>query len=206
MRMLSTSILLSLMLVGCSSPTISYYKLSSEPIPVMAGADNKMQLMVGPVSVPGGMDRPQLVVQSGGNESQVFEYRRWSGSLKSEIARVIGASLARDLGAPNVWNFAESTQTNFDYQIFIDVQNLESNPGDSVLVDVLWTIKPGSSKSMSTDQNTNSSSVSGLNSKTKMGRSLVRESVAGSSFDALVAAQSRAFSKVGMEIAQSIRN
>ena len=206
MRMLSASVLLGLMLVGCSSPTTSYYKLSSEPIPVMTETDNKIRLMVGPVSVPGGMDRPQLVVQSSGNEAQVFEYNRWSGSLKSEIARVIGASLARDLGTPNVWNFAESTQTNFDYQIFIDVQNLESNPGDSVLVDVLWTIKPGNSKRKPTDKNTNSSSVSGMNSKTKMGRSLVRESVAGTSVDALVAAQSRAFSKVGMEITQSIRD
>lgn len=205
MRSLATSLVMALVLMGCSSPKTSYYKLSSEPIPAMTGMTNKIRLMVGPVSIPVRMDRPQLVVQTSSNEVQIYEYQRWAGSLKSDIAQVVGASVGRDLGTPNVWNFAESTQTNFDYQILLDVQNLESNPDSGVIVDVLWTIKPTSDKSGATVKSANPKVDAGVQPQIMMGRSLVREATSGPGLDALVAAQSRAFAKVGGEIAQSLR-
>lgn len=205
MRSLVTSIAFALVLVGCSSPKTSYYKLSSEPIPATIEAGNKMRLMVGPVSVPLRMDRPQLVVQSSSNEVQVYANQRWAGSLKSDIARVVGASLGRDLGTPNVWSFAESTQTNFDYQILLDVQNIESTPDSGVVVDVLWTIKPVSDKNTSSVKNGNPSQGALSQPQNVMGRSLVREATSGPGLEALIAAQSRAFTKVGGEIAQAMR-
>jgi uncharacterized lipoprotein YmbA len=165
----------------------------------------KMRLMVGPVSVPLGMDRPQLVLQSGGNEVQIYEYQRWAGSLKSDIARVVGAGLARDIGTPNVWNFAESTQTNFDFQILLDVQNIEMNRDSGVMIDVLWTIEPASDKNSPSVKNSNTNPDTVVKPQIMMGRSLVREATSGPGLEALVAAQSRAFAKVGGEIAQSMR-
>ncbi len=207
MKVLGTALLLGLALVsaGCTSPQSTYYKLSSEPIPVMTEAGNKMRLMVGPVSVPARLDRPQLVIQSGNNEVQVYEYRRWAGSLKGDIARVMGASLARDLGTPNVWSFSESMQTDFDYQVLIDVQTLESNPDHGVIVDVLWTIKPANMQSKVAGSNAKFSSGATMQPKVIMGRSLVREATTGPGFDALLAAQSRAFAKVAAEITPAIR-
>lgn len=205
MKSFLTSLAIALVLMGCSSPKTSYYKMSSEPIPMMLEPGGKMRLMVGPVSVPARMDRPQLVVQGGGNEVQIYEYQRWAGSLKSDIARVVGASLARDLGTPNVWSFSESTQTNFDYQILLDVQNIESNPDSGVVVDVLWTIKQTVNKNKVAVNNANSHLDTAPKPQTIMGRSLVREVSSGPGLDALVAAQSRAFAKVGGEIAQSMR-
>jgi uncharacterized lipoprotein YmbA len=150
------------------------------------------------------MDRPQLVVQTSSSELQVYEYQRWAGSLKSDIGRVVGASLARDLVTPNVWNFAESTQTNFDYQILLDVQNVESSSDSGIVVDVLWTIKPIGDKNVAVVKNPNPNGDAAVKSRTMMGRSLVREPTSGPGLDALVAAQSRAFAKVGTEIAQSL--
>jgi len=205
MRSLLTSLLLALILVGCSSPKTSYYKMSSAPIPTMSEADGKIRLMVGPVSVPERMDRPQLVVQSSGNEVQIYEYQRWAGSLKGDIARVVSASLARDLGTPNVWSFSDSTSTNFDYQILLDVQNIESSLDSGVVVDVLWTIKPASDKNKALVKNANPNSDTAPKSQTIMGRSLVSEATSGPGLDALVAAQSKAFARVGGEITQSMR-
>lgn len=205
MRSLITSLVVALALIGCSSPKTAYYKMSSDPVPVMKESLGKMRLMVGPVSVPLGMDRPQLVVQGSGNEVQVYEYQRWAGSLKSDIARVVGASLARDLSTPNVWNFAESTQTNFDFQILLDVQNIEMNRDSGVMIDVLWTIKPASDKNSLSVKNPNMNPDPVVKSQIMMGRSLVREATSGPGLEALVAAQSRAFAKVGGEIAQSMR-
>ena len=202
MRIFLISVILSIGLLACTSPQTSYYTLSAAPVVQAAPGAKEMRVMVGPVSLPDAIDQPQLVVQSGNNEIQVYEYHRWAGSLKSDIGRVISANVARELGISNIWNFSQSTQTNFDYQIFIDVQNLESKLGDSVVVDVLWTIKPINSKNAGADKSAPSSAS--LKPKILMGRSLVREPVMGSSIEALVAAQSRAFSKVGIEISQAI--
>ena len=204
MRLFVTALLVASVLLGCSSPKTVYYKLNSDPIPIMTDASAKIRVMVGPVSIPLRMDRPQLVVQTSSNEVQVYEYQRWAGSLKSDIARVVGASLARDLVTPNVWNFAESTQTNFDYQILLDVQNVESSSDSGIVVDVLWTIKPIGDKNVAVVKNPNPIGNAAVKSRMMMGRSLVREPTSCPGIDALLAAQSRAFAKVGTEIAQSL--
>lgn len=203
MRLLFSTTLLAMLLVACSSPKTAYYTLDAQPIQPVATGTKEMRVMVGPVTLPSMLDQPQIVIQGNGNEVQIHEYHRWAGSLKSDVGRVIAANLARDLGATNVWNFAQSTQTNFDYQVFIDVQNLQSKPDDSVLVDVLWTIKPSASKGKSDDKNAKMDA--GIKTKPFMGRSLVREPITGSGVDSIVAAQSRAFAKVSQEIAQAIR-
>ena len=189
MRLLLTSALLMLVLSGCSSPKTTYYTLDADPIPP-TGTKNT-RVMVGPVSLPELIDQPQMVVLGSDNQVQVYEYDRWAGSLKSDVGRVIASNLARDLDTSNVWNFAQSTQTNFDYQVLVDVQNLQSKPGEGVLVDVLWTIKPVLAKTKS---------------QPLMGRSLIREPVTGSGVDALVKAQTQAFNKVSQEIARSVPN
>lgn len=203
MRLLLTSAFLIVLLNGCSSPKTTYYTLHADPIPpALAGAKNT-RVMVGPVSLPEMIDQPQIVALGSDNQMQVYEYNRWAGSLKSDIGRVIAANLARDLGTSNVWNFAQSTQTNFDYQVLVDVQNLQSKSDDSVLVDVLWTIKPANAKNKPVEKNANADS--GLKTTSLMGRSLVREPVTGSGINALVEAQTRAFVKVSHEIAQAVK-
>jgi uncharacterized lipoprotein YmbA len=197
MRLILSSLVVFLSLLGCSSPKTAYYKLNAEPIPSMSSATNKARIMVGPINVPARMDRPQLVTQATGSEVEVYEYHRWAGSLKGDVGRVISSSLARNLGAPNVWNFSQSTQSQFDYQVLIDVQSLESAQGGDVVVDVLWTIKPAMLAGK-----TQSHATAKCIPQELMGRSLVREPVSGSGFDALLNAQSRAFSKVGDEIAK----
>lgn len=208
MRLIFSSIFLILLLLGCSSPKNSYYRMSSNPISGAPVANSKLRIMVGPVNIPASLDRPQLVTQSGANEVQVHEYHRWAGTLKGDIGQVVTSKLAQDLGASDVWSFSQSTQSQFDYQILVDVQNLDNSDKGNVVLDVLWTIKPSpqvdaieqakkTSKNF-TSPNANSQCKSGA----LTGRSVVNEAIAGSGFDALVAAQSRAFSKVGDDIAK----
>ena len=146
---------------------------------------------------------PQLVIQNANNTVQVYEYHRWANTLKGDVGDVIASNVAQVLAISNVWTFSQSTQTNFDYQVFVDVQNIDTKLGSSVVVDVLWTIKSAPTTKSSIKTSTLSTS-SGALAKPIMGRSLVQEQVTGSGFEGVVAAQSRAFSKVGQEIARSI--
>jgi len=215
MRLLLPAFFLAFLSIGCSSPKTSYYTLSAPPVVQSTTSNRPVRLMVGPVSLPDSVDQAHMVVNSSNNEIEVLKYDRWAGSLKADVSRVIAANLARELNISNIWSFSQSTQTNFDYQILIDVQNLQSKPGESVFVDVLWSIKPaaGSNSTLVKTTDIKSASIknSGLNPdigftpKAMMGRSSVHEPVTHSGIDALVAAQSRAFAKISGEISSSIR-
>jgi len=196
MRLVISSLFLVLFLLGCSSPKTAYYRMSSSPISATPTANSKLRIMVGPVNIPASLDRPQLVTQNGATDVQVHEYHRWAGTLRGDIGQVLSSRLAQDLGTSDVWSFSQSTQTQFDYQILVDVQNLDSSDKGNVVLDVLWTIKP-SSQNIANLKNNSQCKNGALT-----GRSVVSETISGSGFDALVAAQSRAFIKVGDEIAK----
>ena len=188
---------------GCSSPKPTFYSFNATPIPQVTSVAKGTRIMVGPVTLPAMVDRPQLVLQNANNTVQVYEYHRWANTLKGDVGDVIASNVAQALAISNVWNFTQSTQTNFDYQIFVDVQNIDTKLSGRVEIDVLWTIKSAPTTKPSSKAGALSSS-SGAIAKPIMGRSLVQEQVTGSGFEAVVAAQSRAFSRVGQEIARSI--
>ena len=202
MRLLLYLMPFILVLVGCASPTPSFYSFNAIPIPQAIPASKNTRIMVGPVTLPAIYDRPQLVMKNANNTVQAYEYHRWASSLKGDIADVVSSNIAITLKISNVWSFSQSMQSNFDYQVFLDVQNIESKSGEDVVVDVLWSIKPSNNLKNSAKPSANVNATTATN--VIMGRSLIMEPITEGGLNALVAAQSRAFSKVGQEIARSI--
>jgi len=174
------------MLAACSSPPKErYYTLSAAGGAAPAGT--APSVAVGPVTVPEAVDQPQFVVQAGANEVSIYEFHRWASPLKGEIARVIAANLAQDLGTTRVWSFAQTTLGKPDYQVLVDVQRFDSALGEAVTLEALWTVRPAAGGAP------------------KIGRSSVREPAGGAGFDALVAAHSRALARVSRDVAGAIR-
>lgn len=202
MRLLLCLMPIILALVGCASPKPTFYSFNATPIPQAMPAAKSTRIMVGPLTLPAIYDRPQLVIKNANNTVQAYEYHRWADSLKGNIADVVSSNIAITLKISNVWSFSQSMQSNFDYQVFLDVQNIESKAGENVVIDVLWSIKPSTNIKTSAKPSANVTATTTTN--VIMGRSLVREPITESGLNALVAAQSRAFSKVGQEIARSI--
>ena len=180
--------LAALLLAACgSSPKERYYTLTADASAPVTGT-SALSIAVGPVTVPEAVDQPQIVAQVGANQVAMYEYQRWASPLKGEIARVIAANLAQELGTPRVWSYAQATLPKRDYQVLVDVQRFDSVLGEAVTVEALWTIRP----------------AEGGNAKT--GRSSVRQATAGDGFDALAAAHSRALARVSQDIAAAIRS
>ena len=172
---------------GCgSSPKASFYTLSTgAPLrPVAAPAPYRVA--IGAVTVPDVVDRPQIVTRSGANQVTLDEFARWAEPLKSDIPRVIAASLARDLDGALVSTYPQSTTIGADCRVQIAVQRFDSAPNDAATVEVLWTVKPARGAA-------------------QPGRSGVREATGGPGYDALVAAHSRALDAVGRDIAAAVR-
>jgi hypothetical protein len=173
------------LLAGCgASAPAQFYTLSATAAP--SGRTASDAVLVGPVSVPPAVDRPQFVVQVADNRVTLDEFNRWASPLDDAIARAVAGNLASILGTPDV---AVAPLANFDpaYRVTIDVQRFDSVQARFALVDAVWAVR-------STHTN-----------RVQSGRTLAREDVAGDGFDALAAAHSRALAKMSEDIAAVIQ-
>ncbi|SAL36564.1 lipoprotein [Caballeronia arvi] len=178
---------LFVLLAGCASPRASFYRLSVDPTLTATTARPSTRLViVGPVTVPDLVDRPQIVTRNTNNEVSLNEYARWGEPLKSSIADAIAADLSILLGSDRVAPASRAIADPDAWRVRVDIQQFESVPGDAVVIDALWTVRRFG------DENVIS------------GRSKVRESVGGADYDALVAAHSRALAGVSKEIAAAM--
>jgi hypothetical protein len=171
---------------GCGTTAPSrFYTLDATAAPAgsASGAD---AVMVGPVSVPAAVDRPEFVVQVAPNRVDVDEFNRWASPLNDAIAQAVAGDLVKLLGTPNV---AVAPLANFApaYRVTIDVQRFDSMPGQAALVEAVWTVRKTAG------------------GQTRSGRTVAQEPVQGTGFDALAAAHSRAIAKVSGDIATAIR-
>ena len=143
-------------------------------------------VMIGPVTIPAAVDRPEFVVQVAANRVEVEEFNRWVAPLSDSIARVVAGNLVVILGTPNV---AAAPLANFNpaYLVTIDVQRFDSIRGQAAVVEAVWTVRK----------------IAG--GETRSSRTVAREAVQGQDFDALAAAHSRALAKLSSDIATAIR-
>lgn len=176
-------------LAGCaSSPKSDFYTLSPTAPPASLPPAAPITVLMGAVSVPELIDRPQIVVNTGDNKVDIDEFARWADSLKSQISRVIRADLAQQLNGARVSASPMGGDPTAAYRVQVDVQRFEAALGDAATVEVLWSVSPpGKGQRMD-------------------GRSTVREPCAGPGFDAVVAAYSQALGAVSQDIAAAIRS
>jgi len=178
-------------LPGCgSSPKETYYTLSADAAvngAIPASGESAYTIAVGAITLPEVVDRPQFVLRASPNEVTIVELHRWAGPLKSEIPRIIADNLAADLNVKRVAAYPQNAGENADYRVLVDIQRFDSTLGESVTIDALWTVKRVSDGILRT------------------GRSTARESSSGGTYEAVVAAHSRALATISREIAEAIR-
>jgi uncharacterized lipoprotein YmbA len=172
---------------GCGTPPQErFFTLASDPpSPASFNAGKpKYVVVVGPVTVPDVVDRPQLVLRTSPSRVEIAEQARWAAPLKNEIARVVADHLARLLDGARTATSAERASGTPDYRVLIDIQRFESAPQEGATVQAAWTVRLQDGSALS-------------------GRSLITEP-AGAGYDALVAAHSRALTAVSRDIAAAI--
>ncbi len=177
---------LVLAVAGCASTPSRFYALQS----IASSSDGAIvrdAVIVGPISIPASVDRPEFVVQVAENQVKVEEFDRWVSPLGDAIARAVSGNLAALLGTPDV---ATAPLANFQpvYRVTIDVQRFVSIPGEAAVLEAVWVVRPTAG------------------GPSRAGRTVARESVQGKGFDALAAAHSRAVETLSLDIAGAIRS
>jgi len=174
------------LVLGCGSTAPSRFYTLASTATGGGGPVVSTGVIVGPVSVPAAVDRPEFVVQVAPNRVEVDEFNRWAGPLGEAIARTVANDLAALLGTPDV---ATAPFANFDplYRVTINVQRFDSVQGEAALLEAVWAVRETAG------------------GKTRSGRTVAREPLAGEGFDAIPAAHSRALAKLSADIAAAIR-
>ena len=154
----------------------------------VAGPD-PVSIGVGPVIMPGYLDRTQVVTRTGHDRVKLATFHRWAEPLESGIARILADELGARVPTDRVVMFPwrGSVARTIQYQVVVAVDRFDGSLDGDVTLDARWRIlgKNGAEVAFS--------------------RSTITETVAGSGYDPMVAAMSRALVALGQEIATKIQ-
>ena len=179
--------ILAILPVACaSSPASHFYVLSAATTTTAASSD--LSVVVGPVSIPAVVDRPQIVVSTGANEVRVDDFNRWASPLQNNISRVVAENLMAMLGTASVNVYPQTLSVDAGYRAAIEVRRFESVPGEAATLDAVWTLRRTK------------------DGKSQTGRTTVREPAPEQGYDALAAAHSRALARLSRDIADAVQS
>lgn len=133
---------------GCaSSPPMHYYTLSEVAAAsrVTVPADTA-PVRLDRVTIPGELDRLQLVRRIDATRLQISDQDRWAAPLEEMIRRVLSGDLAARLPVnlvadPNEPSIGERRQS-----IAVDIQEFYADAGCSVALRATWTIRSTDNK------------------------------------------------------------
>jgi uncharacterized protein len=169
---------------GGPAPKLNYYTLATPQAPGASGATSTLSVFVGPVTVPEGVDRPQMVLRSGANQVDIDDFHRWAEPVKYAIPRVLADALMKELATQRVMTTRQSSVLDFDYRVAIDVQRFDSSLGDGASLDALWTLRDKAGA-------------------IRTGRTVAQERAGD--YDGIAAAHGRALERLARDIAAAIK-
>ena len=131
--------LVATVVLSACGATQKYYQLSPDGAAPTGTAG--LSVGVGPITLPGYVDRAELVFQSGPNEFKIPADAHWTGSLKENISRVLAADLGRRIHSGNVLAFPWDPAAKLRYRIAVDVGQFHSSSGEGAILEVAWRIQ-----------------------------------------------------------------
>jgi uncharacterized lipoprotein YmbA len=136
-----------------SSPDSRFYMLApmqDAAVSAPAAADQgRVSICVGPVLVPGYLDRLPVCVRDSAHEVSYAEFHRWAEPLEDGISRTLVENLSQLLGTARIDVFPWKTPAPADYQVRIMLIRFDGAPGEQAVLKARWSVaaagqdKPG---------------------------------------------------------------
>ena len=179
-----------LILTACGgrTPPAKFYTLQ----PVEQAAMGKslpgdVALAIGPVAIPAGVDRPEIVTREADNQISFSDYQRWAGPLRASIASVIAQNVASLLGTERVTPFTRENIFQPTHRVVININRYDSRLAKEFLIDATWSIKDLKGNKLLLIKNTT-----------------IRETLSSAKYEELVAAQSKALAALSTIMAEAV--
>lgn len=187
-------ILFSLVFSGClsvpNSPVPKFYTLHSTGSlgeNKLLDITSKVIIGIGPVEIPEYQNRPQIVTRDKDGMLTFAQFERWGESLDSGLERLILESLTAMFPQANFQTFPCNFSIPLDYQVIVNVVQLESRLDKDIFFATQWTIIDSKTKEM-------------LLTK----RSQIRQAINPHTYSGLALALSRACTLLSGEIAENL--
>jgi len=180
---------LTLCLSACAGKSTSskFYVLSAMPQSALSATEGTT-IGVLPVAMPDYLDRPQIVTRASENEIKLDEFSRWAEPLKESFTRALVLNLSSLLDTVKVVKTTGSAGFPMALQVGVEVLQFDGALGGDAVLIVKWALFEAGGKKL-------------LLAK----KSSFKEPTGAASYEALVAAQSRAVAALSREIAEAIR-
>lgn len=178
-----------LMLTACgkTAPSKFYALQPAAQTPSGSTLSRDVALTIGPVAIPGAMERNEIVVYDSGNAVSFSEFHRWAGPLDLSIASVIAQNIGTLLDTERVTPYTRENIFQPSHRVVINVNRYESRLSTAFLLNATWSIKDlEKSKTLLVQSST------------------ISESLTSADYEELVAAQSKALAALSEQIAAAI--
>lgn len=183
----ATAGLALLLLSACASaPPDQFYRLGAPAVAPATALRQSPVVLIGPVSVPDLVDKPQIVTLGPGHRVQVSDQLRWAEPLKLAIGRLLAERISSRLGLAQVWAYPAEPGADPQWRVNVAVQRFDSEPGVAASSSLLWTVRRM------------------RDGQTRSGRSDARAVPADAGIGALVEAHGQALAQAGEQIAAAL--
>lgn len=124
----------------------SYYILGALPEADFAAAKNpadvkaNFSLGLGPIELPGYLDRQQIATRTSTNRLSYSEMDRWAAPLAESFSRVLGQNISHLLNPARVIQFPWQHSDAPDFQVKIEVLQFEANSDQQAWLTARWTV------------------------------------------------------------------
>ena len=136
------------------------------------------------MGMPDYLDRPQIVTRVSENEIKIDEFSRWAEPLKENFTRALVQNLSTLLNKAKVIRTTEGASIPLALQVVVEVLQFDGTLGDDVVLNVKWGLFEAEDKKLVLTK-----------------RSSFKEPTGAATYEALVAAESRAVAALSREIA-----
>ena len=146
---------------GCASPRENLYTLEStagEAVKVAPAAAAPAvavpTVVVGPVSIPQLVDRPQLVIHTGPSHVDIAEQERWAVPLKESLPRMLAGELGRLVPTVRFVEYSSAAINAPSARLLIEIRQFDVQAGSGATVDAHWIYRPSASGTPVTEGDT----------------------------------------------------
>jgi len=143
MKRLLTAALLLFLLAGCASsrPAMRHYLLTpavqAPPVPATLG---QRVTVIGPLQLPGYLNRPQLMIRLPGGELALREQHRWAEPLDALLTRALAENLALLTGSQRILTFPVAGRIEADQRVVGRVIRFDADGGGLAVLEVQWSV------------------------------------------------------------------
>ncbi|OQY44461.1 MAG: hypothetical protein B6240_10465 [Desulfobacteraceae bacterium 4572_87] len=178
---------------GCAaSPPTHFYLLSPLPGTQPSTGDTqdnrKTTIRVDAVSVPGYLDRNEIVTRVSENEIHLADLNQWGEPLRDNLTCILALNLSRLLPADQFAIFPFKSPSPVDYQIHIEIVQMDGTLDGDVRLVAQWSVLTGKEGKILVSR-----------------KSRFKAEKAPADYDGLVGAESRLVEALSREIFESLQ-